>query len=100
MDRLEDKKHKYCQVCLRRLDNVKNMRFSKIEGLDIIKKLNFLKPGIEAGHNICSRCAQSARSKFKDIDIAASNQTMIETETENLIESNCKFFYEILKILF
>ena len=61
------KKHNFCFVCKKRVDKVKNMKCNQVEDLNLLKKIDSLKNGVQLGDYVCNRCSQMARTKFKDV---------------------------------
>ena len=86
-----DRKHKYCFVCSKRLDKVKNMKYNCVQDLNLLKKIDSLKSGIKVGDYVCNRCSQTARIKYDNaLDdyksnsvINCSNDFVFENEFES-----------------
>jgi hypothetical protein len=61
---LDDKKHKKCAVCDKRLDRVKYWNIVQKE--ELILKLNKLKEGVKKNDSVCSTCTDRSRRLFVD----------------------------------
>ena len=77
--------HYFCFVCKKRVDKVKNMKCNLVEDLNLLKKINSLKNGVQLG--VCNRCSQMARTKFKNVieDPRRFSKTVFEDSSEIVI---------------
>jgi hypothetical protein len=82
-----DKKHKYCYLCSKRLDKVKNMKYNCVQDFSLLKKIDLLKSGIKVGEYVCNRCSQSARIKYNHA-LDDSNSNSLINSTSNLVCEN------------
>jgi hypothetical protein len=81
---LDDKKHKKCAVCDKRLDRVKYWNIVQKE--ELILKLNKLKEGVKKNDSVCSTCTDRSRRLF--VDNVETMQYDVESNQNDNYQNN------------